>query len=109
MKDTVVITSIKTQVQIPATILEDIVQHRVRATKYHYPVSKVERDIYCRDIETFLTYSIESTVKGNMQIQFSREWESIETLKFPVAASFLVTCIQRGDGNYKMKFISSMN
>lgn len=108
MKDTV-ITSLVSKVRIPSVVLEDIVNHRTRTTRYNYPVSKIEKELYCKDLDTVLTYSIQSTVKGHVEIQFANEWESIETVWVGVAPSFLVTCIKKREDKYKLALVSSMN
>jgi hypothetical protein len=109
MKDTSVITSVVSKVRIPTIVLEDIVNHRTRTTRYNYPVSKIERELYCQDLDTFQTYTIQSTVKGNLEIHYLDEWERMETLRMPVAPSFLVTCTKRVEEKYRMEFISSLN
>jgi hypothetical protein len=91
MKDTSVITSVVSKVRIPTI------------------VSKIERELYCQDLDTFQTYTIQSTVKGNLEIHYLDEWERMETLRMPVAPSFLVTCTKRVEEKYRMEFISSLN
>ena len=108
MKDTV-ITSLVSKVRIPTIVLEDIVNHRTRTSGYNYPVSGIERELYCRDLDTISTYSIQSTVKGHLEIQFSNEWETIETVWVNVAPSFLVTCIKKAGDKYRLGLVSSMN
>lgn len=108
MKDSM-ITSLINKVRIPSIILEDIVNHRTRTTKYNYPVSKVDKELYSNDIDTISTYSIQSTVKGRLGIEFSNEWESIETIWVNVAPSFLATCIKKGDDKYRLALVSSLN
>ena len=109
MKHTSIITALVSKVRIPSIILEDIVNHRTRATRMKQLLSKSEEDAYCKHLDTFITYSIESKIKGKLEIQFSDEWESIETIDVAVAPSFLVTCIKKGDDQYKLGIISSLN
>lgn len=109
MKHTSIITGLVSKVRIPSIILEDIVNHRTRSKKIAQLFPKSEDDAYCKYLDTFVTYSIESKVKGKLEIQFSDEWESIETMDVAVAPSFLVTCIKKGDDQYKMGIISSLN
>ncbi len=109
MKHTSIITGLVSKVRIPSIILEDIVNHRSRASTMRQLLPKSEDDVYCKYLDTFVTYSIESTVKGKLEIQFSDEWESLDTVDVAVAPSFLVTCIKKGDDQYKMGIISSLN
>lgn len=110
MKSTATIISIRTKMQLPAHVLEEIVNHRTQKTRYHYPVTGIDRDLYSQDFDTVLTYSIQSLVKGNLFIEFSKNrWSKVETIIVPVASSFLVTCIKAKENKYKMEFSSSLN
>lgn len=110
MKHTKIITAINSQLQIPAGLLEEIVNHRTQRTKYHYPVSNIEKDLYCADMDTISTYSIETTIKGDLELEcYNLQSAVIETVIVPVASSFLVTCIKRKENGYKIKFSVSLN
>jgi hypothetical protein len=110
MIHTRIITGITSQLRLPATLLEDIVNHRTRTTKYNYPVTGIERSLYCSDLDTIMTYSIETTIKGNLQIEaYNNNSNTVELILVPVASSFLATCIKGNEHRYKFEFCSSLN
>lgn len=110
MKHTRIITSIKSQLQIPAKFLEEIVNHRTTRTKYHYPVTGIEKELYCADLDTISSYSIETTIKGDLELEcYNNKFALIETVYVPVASSFLVTCIKEKEKGYKIEFSVSLN
>lgn len=110
MEHTRIITSINSQLRLPAMLLEDIVNHRTRRTNYHYPITGIERSLYCSDLDTILTYSIETTLKGNLQIEtYNNNLGTMETIHVPVSSSFLVTCVKERGTKYKMEFTTSLN
>lgn len=110
MEHTRIITAITSQLRLPATLLEDIVNHRTRRTKYNYPVTGIENSLYCSDLDTILTYSIETTIKGNLQIEaYNNNSGVMEMILVPVASSFLVTCAKVKETKYKIAFSASLN
>jgi hypothetical protein len=110
MEHTRIITAINSQLKLPAMLLEDIVNHRVRKTNIHYPVTGIERNLYSTDLDTFVTYSIETTIKGNLQIEaYNNNSGVVELILVPVASSFLVTCAKRKANKYRVEFSSSLN
>lgn len=111
MKHTRIITAIATsQLSLPSMILEDIVNHRTRKTKYNYPVTGIERDLYCSDLDIVSTYSIQTTVKGNIELEcYNNNSAKMEIVEVPAAASFLVTCVKGQEQRYKIEFSSSLN
>src|SRR5690348_202772 len=95
MKHTRTITAINTQLRLPEMLLEDIVNHRTRTTKYNYPVTRIERELYCSNLDVVSTYTIQTTVKGDIQLEcFNHDLAAIEIIHVPAASSFLVTCIK---------------
>lgn len=91
-------------------LLEDIVNHRVRKTNIHYPVTGIEQNLYKNDLDTFVSYSIETTIKGNIQIEaYNHNSGAIELIMVPVASSFIVTCAKRKANKYRIEFSSSLN
>lgn len=110
MEHTRIITAINSQLCLPATLLEEIVNHRTRRTNYHYPVTGIEKSLYCSDLDTILTYSIETTIKGNLQIEaYNNHSGTMEIIHVPVTSAFLATCIREQGAKYKMEFTTSLN
>jgi len=111
MKHTRIITAIATrQLSLPSMILEDIVNHRTRKTKYNYPVTGIERDLYCSDLDIISTYSIQTTVKGNIELEcYNNNSAKMEIVEVPTSASFLVTCVKGQEKRYKIEFSTSLN
>lgn len=110
MTHTRIITAINSQLRLPAALLEEIVNHRTRKTKYHYPVTGIEKELYCADLDTITTYSIETTIKGDLELEcFNKQCGVIETVHVPVASSFVVTCVKRKEFGYKVEFGVSLN
>jgi hypothetical protein len=110
MEHTRIITGITSQLRLPAMLLEDIVNHRTRTAKYSYPVTGIERSLYCSDLNTILTYTIETTIKGNLQIEaYNNNSNTVELILVPVASSFLVTCAKGKENKYKLEFSTSLN
>lgn len=110
MEHTRIITAITSQLRLPASLLEEIVNHRTRTTKYNYPVTGIERSLYCSDLDTIMTYSIETTIKGNLQIEaFNNNSNTLELIMVPVVSSFLATCTKGKDHKYKLEFSTSLN
>jgi hypothetical protein len=110
MKHTRIITAINTQLSLPARLLEEIVNHRTRSTQYNYPVTGIEKELYCADLDTISTYSIETTIKGDLELEcYNNRSAMTEIVHVPVASSFLVTCTKGKDNGYKVKFSASLN
>ena len=110
MKHTRLITAINSQLSLATSLLEEIVNHRTRKTRYNYPVSGIEKELYCADLDTISSYSIETTIKGDLELEcYNNNSTTIETVHVPVASSFLVTCIKRKDNGYKVEFSVSLN
>lgn len=110
MEHTRIITAINSQLRLPAMLLEDIVNHRTRRAHYQYPITGIERSLYCSDLDTILTYSIETTIKGNLQIEaYNNNSGVMELILVPVASSFLATCIKEKATKYKLEFVTSLN
>jgi len=110
MMHTRIITSISSQLRLPAALLEEIVNHRTRKTRYNYPASGIERALYCADLDTISTYSIETTVKGDLELEcYNNKSVTLETIHVPVASSFLVTCVRGKENSYKLEFSISLN
>jgi hypothetical protein len=110
MKHSRVITAVTSQMHLPTVLLEDIVNHRTRTSKYYCPVTGIERNLYCNDLNTIVTYTIETTIKGNLQIEaYNNNSNTIELILVPVASSFLVTCAKGKENKYKMEFCASLN
>ncbi|HTM93310.1 MAG TPA: hypothetical protein VL095_12900 [Flavisolibacter sp.] len=110
MKHTRVITSINSQLYLPASLLEEIVNHRTRKTRYNYPVTGIEKELYCADLDTISTYSIETTIKGDLELEcYNNKSAAVETVFVPVASSFLVTCVKEKENGYKVEFSLSLN
>lgn len=110
MKHTRIITAITSQLYLPSALLEEIVNHRTRKTKYHYPVSNIEKELYCANLDTISTYSIETTIKGDLELECLNDRSAaMETVHVPVASSFLVTCIKGKENSYKVEFSVSLN
>src|SRR6266498_2077447 len=110
MKHTRIITAITSQLRLPATLLEDNVNHRTKTSNYNYPVTGIEKSLYCSDLDTILTYSIETTIKGNLEIEaYDNNSGAVELILVPVASSFLVTCVRGKENKYRVEFSSSLN
>jgi hypothetical protein len=110
MKHTRIITTVLSQLRLPESLLEDIVNHRTRTTKYNYPVSRIEKELYCADIDTISTYTIQTCVKGNLLFEcYNNESAAVEIIHVPVASSFLVTCAKAKEHSFKVEFCSSLN
>jgi len=110
MEHTRIITAINSQLCLPAELLEEIVNHRTRKTKYNYPVTGIERELYCSDLDTISTYSIQTFVKGDLELEcYNKNSAMIENVYVPLAASFLVTCVKGKEHSYKVEFSSSLN
>ena len=110
MKQTRIITAITSQLRLPAALLEDIVNHRTRATKYNCPMTGIENNLSGNDLATILTYSIETTIKGILKIEaYNNRSGMVELVLVPAASSFLVTCARGKENKYKVEFNSSLN
>ena len=110
MNHTRIITAINSQLQLPAELLEQIANHRTRRTNYHYSVSGIEKELYCADMDTISTYTIETTIKGDLELEcYNNRSAKTETVFVPVASSFLVTCIKAKENGYKIKFSVGLN
>lgn len=110
MEHTRIITAINSQLRLPEMLLEEIVNHRTRRTNYHYPITGIERSLYCSDLDTILTYTIETTIKGNVQIEaYNNNSGAVELIHVPVTSAFLATCIKEKGAKYKLEFTTSLN
>jgi len=111
MKHTRIITAIATtQFDLPSFILEDIVNHRTKRTTYNYPVTGVEKQLYSKDLDVISTYSIQTTIKGNIELEcYNNNSATLEIVEVPTVASLLVTCIKGKGTRYKVEFSSSLN
>jgi hypothetical protein len=111
MKHTRIITAIATnQFSLPKMILEDIVNHRTRRAKHDCPVSGIERSLYCRDLDVISTYTIQTTIKGNIELEcYNNSSSTMEIVEVPSAVSLLVTCIRSRDSRFKIEFSCSLN
>jgi hypothetical protein len=110
MEHTRIITSITSQLRLPAMLLEEIVNHRTRTTNYNYPVTGIEKSLSCSDLDTIFTYSIETTIKGNLEIEaYNNHSGVMEIILVPVASSFLATCVKEKKAKYKLEFSTSLN
>lgn len=110
MKPTRIITAINNRLSLPATLLEEIVNHRTKKTRFHYPITGIEKELYCADLDTVSTYSIETTIKGDIELEcYNKQLAVIENVYVPVASSFLVTCIKGKENGYKVEFSTSLN
>ena len=111
MKHTRIITAIATnQFSLPKMILEDIVNHRTRRAKYECPVSGIEKSLYCRDLDVISTYSIQTTIKGNIELEcYNNNSSTMEIVEVPSIVSLLVTCIKRNESRFRIEFSCSLN
>jgi hypothetical protein len=111
MKHTRIITAIATdQFSLPKMILEDIVNHRTRKTRYNYPASDVDKSLYCSDLDLISTYSIQTTIKGNIELEcYNNNSSTMEIVEVPSAVSLLVTCVKGKQERYKIEFSCSLN
>jgi hypothetical protein len=111
MKHTRIITAIATdQFSLPKMILEDIVNHRTRKTRYNYPVTGVDKSLYCSNLDIITTYSIQTTIKGNIELEcYNNNSSTMEIVEVPSAVSLLVTCVKAKEERYKIEFSCSLN
>jgi hypothetical protein len=111
MKHTRIITAIATdQFSLPKMILEDIVNHRTRKTRYNYPANSVDKTLYCSDLDIISTYSIQTTIKGNIELEcYNNNSSTMEIVEVPSAVSLLVTCVKAKEQRYKIEFSCSLN
>ncbi|MGZ3845240.1 MAG: hypothetical protein ACXVLT_13345 [Flavisolibacter sp.] len=111
MKQTRIITAIATnQFSLPKMILEDIVNHRMKRSKSDCPVSGIEKSLYCRDLDTISTYSIQTTIKGNIELEcYNNSSSTMEIVEVPSAVCLLVTCIKGKESRFKIEFSCSLN
>lgn len=109
MKRTMIITSVISRLQVPASVVEDLVNHRKRKEKYILPVSGIEKNLFFNHFETVLTYTMQASVKGNLQIRFSKNILMDETIEIPAISSFLITCMKGREARYHMELCSSLN
>ena len=110
MKPARILTAVKSQLRLPQSLLEDIVNHRTRTTRYNYPVSKIEKELYCTDIDIIATYTIQTCVKGTLLLEcYNNDLAAIEIVHVPVASSFLVTCAKGKEEAFKVEFSASLN
>jgi hypothetical protein len=104
------ILSIISDVQVPVRVIEDIVNHRTRNEKYRSVVTGIDENLISRQFETMVTYSLQASAKGRLQIRFTNEIsKSDEVIQIPMASFFLVTCIKGKEEKYKMELGSSLN
>jgi len=111
MKHTRVITGIATsQFSLPSAILEDIVNHRTKWTRSNYPVTGIEKDLYCSDLNVISTYSIQTTIKGNIELEcYNNKSAKMEIVEVPAAVCLLVTCVKGTEHRYKVELSTSLN
>src|SRR5512138_2389495 len=105
MRHTRIITGIATnQFLLPSTILEDIVNHRTRWARFNYPVTGVEKELYCKNMDIIATYSIQTTIKGNIELEcYNNDSATVEIVEVPAAVSLLVTCIKGNERRYRVE------
>jgi len=111
MKHTRIITAIATnQFSLPKMILEDIVNHRTKRSKYDCSVNGIEQTLYCRDLDIISTYSIQTTIKGNIELEcYNNSSSTMEIIEVPSVVSLLVTCIRGKESRFKIEFSCSLN
>jgi hypothetical protein len=111
MKHTRIITAIATdQFCLPKMILEDIVNHRTRKMRNSSQGTDVDKSLYCSDLDLISTYSIQTTIKGNIELEcYNNNSSTMEIVEVPSAVSLLVTCVKGKQERYKIEFSCSLN
>jgi len=111
MRQTRIITAIATnQFRLPKMILEDIVNHRTRQARYNQSATGMEKTLCCYDLDIISTYSIQTTIKGNIELEcYNNNSSAMETVEVPSAVSMLVTCIRGKENRFRIEFSCSLN
>lgn len=110
MKHTRIITGINSKIYLREALLEDIVNHRTRRNRYYYPPTGIERDLYCKDLDTISTYSLQTSARGHLELEcYNSRSAAIEIIHLPTTSSFVVTFIRGKEGRFKVEFSLSLN
>ena len=68
MKRPVFLTSVLSDIKLPATQVENIVNYRLRKERNKPPATGIDKSIAFREYEAIITYSTQVTIKGSVSI-----------------------------------------
>ena len=110
MKQSMVITSVSSNIKLPNKTLEKIINHRLRKEKTYLPVTGIDKTYFGRDFETVVTCNSQIVLKGDVLINFyNDQHRGVERIEIPMSSSFLVTCIKGKEGKYRVGISSSLS
>lgn len=110
MRHSLVITSVVSKVPVPAALLEDLVNHRRRRDIYRHPLTGIEAQLFAQSYETIVTCSMQTSVKGLIQIRcWNSRRHTDELMNVPVGTFMLATCVKAREDRYKVELICSLN
>ena len=110
MKRSAFVTSVSSDLKLPGTQLENIINYRLRKESSKPPVTGMDQNILFREYEAIKTYSTQVAIKGNVSICLTHNRKGvIERCEMPTAAFFLVTCIKGKKGWYRVGVIASLS
>ena len=109
MKRPVFLTSVLSDIKLPATQVENIVNYRLRKERNKPPATGIDKSIALMEYEAIITYSTQVTTKGNVSI-YSTDGNKrrVKRSDTPMSASFLVTCIKGKTGKYGLGVSTSL-
>ena len=102
MKQSTVITSVLSKIELANPALEEVINYRFRKEQYGIPVTGIEHNLKQNGFETIAHHTVALPIKGTIQICFSKNCnENSRKLELPVRASFLTTYIKGHDKRYR--------
>ena len=110
MKHSAFITSVLSDIKLPNSQVENIVNYRLRKEKCKPPITGIDHSHVFKQYEAITTYSTQVAIKGSVHICLADSRKGIiERSEIPMTASFLVTCIKGKKGWYKVGISTSLS
>jgi hypothetical protein len=97
------ITSVLSEIKLPSTQLENIINYRLRKRSFKPPQTGIDKCAPFKEYEPITTYSTSVVIKGVVRISLTdRKKGIIERSEIPMTAVLLVTCIKGKAGRYSI-------
>ena len=110
MKQSAFFTSVLSDLKLPQTQLENIINYRLRKERIKPRTTGTNKRIAFMEYEGITTYSTQVAIKGNVSICLSdNRKEVIERCDVPMTAFFLVTCNKGKKDWYRVGVCASLS
>jgi hypothetical protein len=110
MKRSAFITSVSSDIKLPNTQVENLVNYRLRKEKCKPPIIGIDHSYFFKEYEAITTYSTQVVTKGEVRMCLvNNRRVVVERYDLPVAASFFVTCIMGAKGRFKVGITTSLS